>query len=502
VQDREDLIHCVEKLLNAHGAISFFLNGGPGTGKSHLLEQLVDQLPEYIGRTFPVFTRVSSERDFADLARTQLGQCKSAGFVDGLPPASCCDDVGEAWTWFSENAESMRQQLFAVLVDLDIEEIPLRRIADFFSQVRSLEKSWRRGAGRILYLIAGRWDNESLRRHFNTIGASFPYSEGINYFIWHGVTQDEIERIVLERHPDALPYHAAALRELVGGNPGAAVEALATCNNDILTIDELLSSVKEIANESQLTTRLLSRCTEMSAMSQQLVKQLMHTGINTYAGWREAVSQLAPLGIVDKREIGGAWYLVFRSWYVELVFRLNGEKLGLAGGYLADVPVDELVPRLTSVSTLCFEIVNETENWSRNLLIAELSSLAPEGKAHVLEGLDERLNTHTGTVEDAHHRAQEWRKRSQKNGGSSDINPLVAYCSTRDLAKLFGEVAGRTHVTHHTQLAAAIRGLADLRDSVMHSQVVTDDELRRLYGYRDQILSVMAELATPEYTLD
>ena len=72
-----------------------------------------------------------------------------------------------------------------------------------------------------------------------------------------------------------------------------------------------------------------------------------------------------------------------------------------------------------------------------------------------------------------------------------ELNPLIAYLSTRELANLIEELGAELHSPQWLRIAQAIRALSDVRDAVMHNQLIDDNQLEQLYKLQANIYDAL-----------
>jgi hypothetical protein len=284
------------------------------------------------------------------------------------------------------------------------------------------------------------------------------------------------------------------LFELSGGNPAVAVEVLQAAdeaNDASPSLQRLLEATKDVATEGSMARRMLSLWPELLPKGQQIVKQLLHRRYVTDPGSQAHVNQLLTLGLVRREKSEGQSYLGFKSWFVELLLRLHLTELGLEGERLNRVAVEEMVAPVTSVNDEAYHIIHEVENKVRNFVTLQFSMQEGPG-AHILQGRAARYLEEVNATEDAYDRALHWRQRSQRAGLSADLNPLLTYCSTRLLADLVEEMGHQTKSEVWLTISKALRELADVRDAVMHNQLIDDAQLRQLHALRAAVYAGLA----------
>lgn len=481
----------ISGLLLSKSAVSFFINGGPGTGKSYLASELAKDIPAAIPGAFIIGPNVVLASDFDNLPISQMQACFQAGFLDAVPPEDELRNVADAWIWLDHQNLFSSRQVFVVLVELG-SDLSLASIAELFSRIRHLEAAWNGSGARLLYLVIGSWDVVALTQYYEENGVSFPYTIGRNYMIWKGISSDAMYSLMQREIPSSMPIHGRVLHELCGGNPTVALEILRGLQGQDISVENLLDATRQVATDGETGCRWIEQWTQLTSDAKAIVKELLHQRCTTNSCSSEPVNQLVALGIVKQRRIGTERYLLFRSWYMELLFRLHLASLGMDETRLAEVQIEEMVPSILSVNQEAYETIHEIENNVRDFVALWLSmhDTQPE---HILVGKVEKYVNEIDDTEDLFDRAAHWRLRSEIAGLPKNLNPLLAYCSTRDLAALVVEVGRLLSSDAWQQIADLLERLAYIRDAVMHNQLIGDEQIRKLNELQRAVYRALAQ---------
>lgn len=73
------------------------------------------------------------------------------------------------------------------------------------------------------------------------------------------------------------------------------------------------------------------------------------------------------------------------------------------------------------------------------------------------------------------------------------LNSNIAYLSMSDLADLIETIGIERKWLSWQALANTLHGIRDVRDAVMHNQLIDQRVLTRLYDLREQIYAALAE---------
>jgi hypothetical protein len=489
-----NLVQRLARISGSNHASTFFINGPPGSGKSFLLNTLAERLPGEISRCIsfgPYPIRVGNH---GELGGRILQDFFEAGFLAHIPQEASHWDLVTIWRWIKENVQVAPRQTFFVFIDLaGWTPKSLKDTAQLFSVVRTLEGDWDSQDIRWLQIFAGCWDHPAMESYFREINTSFPYTVGHNYVLWEGISMQDMAEFIgdFSFHDSRLP-NRKILHEITGGHPGAAIDILNSIPEGKLSFPAIISATQRAAKEGPVGQELLAMWAELSPESKRAVKALL-------LGKRIPVVSLPPhlemlriAGIANRKSVGTQSYLELRSWYVTMVLWQHLEEIDIADAHTERINVSALMPRISTVCSEAYNLINEIENLARNFVTIQLS-LDSEPHFHYLMGRSLKYNRDTEVDEDAYQRAEDWRNRSLDRGLSADLNPLIAYLSTRDLANLIEELGGQADSPEWLRIAQAIRSLSDVRDAVMHNQFIDDSALRSLYDLQAEIYSAISQ---------
>ena len=490
------LIQDLHRLIESNRASSYFINGPPGAGKSYLLKSLVSSLPTIIQQCFVLGPYEISTGRSDELPKWILTDCSDAGFLESDLPDVDNWDLTKAWKLISDNSLSLTRQTFIVLIDIGNISIEIQpEIFTLFSGIRKFEGLWDSRNIRILLIIAGSWDHPDCIDYFrNIIETSLPYTIGHNYKIWSGIPKTEFDDLVKSCYSDdkRVPF-SQILYEITGGHPGAAIDILGQIDGKDLSVPSLLKAADLAALNGSNGRILIELWEKLPGDSKTSLKEMVFHRRIQATTLPAHLERLRIAGIATQKLVGEQYYLDFHSWYVELLVGYHVKDLGIASDNLNKIEFGDLIPPSLSLSSEAFRLINEIENLTRNYVTIQLSSRADSG-FHYLMGKAKKYNHKTEVEEDAYQRAEEWQNRSSEWGMPRDLNPLIAYLSTRDLANLIEELVADSGISEWTRIAQAIRSLSDVRDAIMHNQFIDDEAFERLFDLKAQIYEELSNL--------
>lgn len=494
-----DVLHGFAENAKRKQASSFYLNGPPGSGKSQLLGRLADQLPAAMQRTHVLGPYGIRWLDVESLATTLISGCAESGFLDRDRQLPQGLDFVSAWNWFASNAEVPGGQRFAILLDLlECSQPDYALMGNLFSMLRHLEGVWGRPDFGIHFLVAGYWDEAALESYFESINTSFPYTPGVNSESWQGPGIEEVSKLLTKARPEVKhPVFGRVLFELCGGQPLVALDILEWLPANDLTLRALLRATYDAAARGAAGQRLLAvwkmlPLPSLSVLTQLLARRRMRAPMP--AAFLKPLKACGAVTVDDSEPRG--CYIGFSSWYVELLVRLHAVDLGIPDADDQDATLAELIPEVHALNIEAYLMIHELENAMRNFVAIQLRLRQGE-RSHILAHRRERLRSdripESGDhIEDAYQKAVSWRNEASAIV-SMDVNPLIAFCSTKELAGLMRDVGGELQSGAVARIARALDDLNSIRNVVMHNQLVDVDCIERLLVLRHIIYQALDE---------
>lgn len=483
-----DAQEIIQKLIGSvrrpRSTSSFFLNGLPGSGKSRLLQSIAEQLPAAVPRMLVLGPYLADSAE--TLCPLLVQDCLANGLISEEPPEALVD-FSSMWHWLTTNLQAADKSLL-VLLEVPIPIEAGSAAANLLSAIRALENQADGRRFGLHHVVAGFWSHAALETYFKHINVSFPYTAGHNYKLWAGITETGItEMIPAGNHRE---LRGKLLWELTDGYPAAAQDILQCMGDGELTMASLIEATRAAAQNSPTALKL---CTIWKGLPPEpldlLRRMLNHRHVKVATNLRHA-DDLLTYGLARWVTVGEAHYLGFRSWYVELVAWLHMAELGLDNGKIGRVPPDELIPELTTFNREAFQLIYDIETTARHFAITYLYAHRKDNE-HILRKFAESYDTQKGSVEDAYSRATDWRARSEKKGLLTAHNPLITYCTTRDLAKIISDIGYESRTDAWKPIADAIEKLADVRDAVMHHQLIDLNTLKQLYALQVKMYNLV-----------
>jgi len=487
---KEKLVRKIEDFIRSRQATSLFINGAPGSGKTAFLSYLSKNLDLPRCDIFGPY-EVSSETEDS-LGLKILNDVSAMGLTASLPPDPQGLKLLDVWKWVAKEVGEDFNRTFVVLFDLNhSDEEQISTIGKLFSSIRVVDGLWDHNRLRIHHTVVGYWDQHALYNFYGQANVSFPYTVGYNYEVWNGLTRNEFIDWLERTHGDIDHIYGHLLFELAGGHPGVAAEILDHLPDDKLSLLNFLAATKKAASEGKLRRRLISTWRKLPEGVKELLEKLAirrHLSTNLSS---TIIDQILISGLVGRDRVGTEDYLSFRSWYIELVFRLHITELDFSGNKYHKIQIEELVPPVTTLNTEAYRVIHDIENTARNFVAIQFS-LCQDDNSHILRGKNEKIVS--GQTEDQFQRANQWQAQSKRKGIFTEQNPLLAYCSTSDLANLIRKISIEIDSKAWEDISEAVQDLVPIRDAVMHNQLISDQDLGKIYRLRNSIYDALSTL--------
>lgn len=486
-----DTLNAVARSIISRHVTSFFLNGAPGSGKSYFLSVLTRQLPLIVPRTCILGPYILSRGQLQRLTANVLRDCVAASLLDEdavetLPIA----DYAEFWRQTAPHISVGKIQELVILIDVEGEYLgrSVEEISVLFSAIRALESAPELRGIRLHHIVTGCWDHAAFEAHYEHANVSFPYTVGMNYAIWDGLDEDDIRQLLgtnKERHFSRL------LHELTGGHAAIAQQIIHQIGSRYPSFTSLIQITDSLSGDSPVTEQLLNLWKTLPEGAISFIEHLLLRRYIPVAKAEKYYTLLRVCGIARVKDVEPTSYIAFRSWYVEQVIRNHLGELGISEQAIQRICTAELVPDLISINEEAYRLINDIEVTVRNFVSLHIAKLSNNGSDHVLQGRAIKAQISDDDA-DAFTRAKDWRNRSSASVYFVELNPLISYCSTRDLANIIREISRELNVDSWAQIAASVEEMAPIRDAVMHHQLVDRSALDQLSALRSRVYSLLS----------
>jgi len=471
----------VQKII-AQKTTQYFINGAPGSGKSYALQRLKHDVPEYIAGTIIFGPFHISLASYQPYCQWVIQSFYDASYLDDKNPH--IHDIAELWEWLSEEVDAPNK---TVILLLDIEGNTThspQQMADFFSALRSLDTTNHKRQFKLHHVLTGYWDHVALENHYQTTHISFPYTVGHNYRLWDGLTAEDIKNLIPQESLNRDLY-ADVLYEITGGHAQMIIEILANIGYEF-KLEHLLHSIHTLAQSSITTTQLVAVWKELpQSVIVLLTDLLIHRSLPINAN-SSLYHYLLSNGIASFKQIDQQNYLHFKGWYIELMIRYHQGELRIIDERVGKLTPSDILPQIQSLNFEAYRLVYDIENAARNLVVIMLS---------IHKNLNETLlngftrNNPKSDDDELSIVADNQRTLADRRGLNIAINPIIAYISTNDLANLIEDIGYKYNLNQWKIVGKTMKDVKDIRNAVMHNQLIDEISLNKLYELQSQIYS-------------
>lgn len=388
-----------------------------------------------------------------------------------------------------QNAQLRRVVL--LIDDADQNVLGIERLATLLSSVRGFHEEWQEVDLNVHVIWAGSIIPTQLLLSFRErILASWPFTRDRSLLMLPDLSMEEILERLNQIRPDAKVrlVHAEYLYELTLGDVNAVSELLTLVGEQPINCATFLSASEHLIVSSEWGARLKS---SISKLSERGRKQLAHLMLGQYVRTKpydDLEDELILSGLVRVDETMNDRCLRLRSWLTEGGLRHHWHELGMISAEVPYCNHHELIPPIQCLNQRAFSIVCEIETVLRNLVVARLGRANNNG--HPFAGLNFK-ERQSGDREDQLSRSKRWQSQV---AGSKYVNAhaaLVSYVNTTDLIDLIWHLLQQKDpvVLPLQGVHQRLAGFKEIRDVVMHGQIITEESLENLLEIRQELYS-------------
>jgi hypothetical protein len=473
--------------LRPNHANSLFINGAPASGKSYLLTKIKECLPGDISgsKVFGPY-KIKALCEFQPLFVEDL---QNKFIIEDTEPLRNLVDFFSLWEWIMNNVKFPSFTKLIVLLDInysDLKSIDYWR--PILSGARAIEHTWIDDVAPLLIIISGYWDHQALRDFYKKIDLSDPYTFNENYEVLEGISEEELGGLLLQ-HDISTTISSkdfGLIFEFTGGHPGILIDVLGFMDDKELNMKSLMFATQKAVKNGKMAKKFINIWCRLSKSCKLILRELLFFGRYPYD--LLTMNQLVVSGIGNVKEVYGEPFLFLKSYYVELLIRSNLSLLGLEEGSLTpENYLKNIVPNLYHFNILAYQMICDLENMCRNLFSNKLLSNNGDSD-HILIGRGIKAESPKGEITDAYTRTLRWKDKSI----NSMDTPLITFLSTSDLGLLLAEVAYENGNDVWNTLSDYVYDLLDIRNSVMHSQMIGDEEIDRLIKIQKGVYSLIS----------
>lgn len=486
---RETAETVINTLENAVRGRQILVLGSPHSGKTTFLNQVYEQISirhrswiAFMAGPASNFLLPAFFRNLVDFLKKE-GCLNSkfdlpersfslAGFFEKLSPAVY---------------KEMLRHLVILVDNLDENKMPLDEISNLLSSVRGFYTEWRDIDINVHFVFVGQVSPRRLLGLYRDAdSASWPLQQGKTIFHLPQLTINEVNEKLnkkMDNSGSTADLYSRYLFELSNGDVFTISQLLANHTKKILNCQSLFESAEELVNNVDWIGTLGLQIRGLSARASQVLSRNLQ-GQFVCVNDQELKEELLLSGLFHETEFGSI-YLV--NAVVERSLRKNWARIKPKDASDVFNDLSELVPPVFCLNNTAFELISQIEMLLRNVVVIRLGSQRKQ--KHLLSGLNIRVNHRTRLKEDQYFRSSDWRKQVSRSQFVYTHAALVSYTDTRDLLELLDHLIESNDdvINCLKPLRSQLSGMKEIRDAVMHGQVINERSVENLYQIYNQL---------------
>jgi len=401
-------------------------------------------------------------------------------------------DFTAFWEWAATKIASTKQ-IFLVTVDVgDSGNLRPSNIASHFSNARKLETCLFGTGLRVYTVFEGFWNPFLLDAYYKELGISFPYTPAYNYAEWQGIDEKQTAQLVSHMYPNARPIIGRLLHEIADGNPAIIMGILGEVQEENFNYEGIIDATREYARCGSLSLELVDIWMSLPPKAKETLATIILRRRALGLVSSDMKRLLSCFGLTKLVYIQNQEYLCLRSWFVELLLVIHRERLGLSEHILERIDMTEIMPELTTINTEAYQLIHDIETQVRNFVVQQRYRLIYPSLEDDILDVDIKIR---GTKsENVARETAKWKSRSERKGVMVNVNPRISYSSTGQLCGLLESIAFELHSNEWLEIASNLDEMKDIRDAVMHNQIINDIHLERLYELQAHVYRALNQV--------
>lgn len=489
----------INSLENAVRGRQILIVGPPYSGRSKILDILAHEISNRqrnwiafsSGSANALFSHSFYERLVATLKR---GGCLDPEFNLGNKPSSLTSFfIRMDNALYKENIRHL-----VILVDnLDEELMSLEDIANILSTVRGFYTEWNEIEINIHFVFVGKVNLHNLLKLYKGAdGASWPLLQGKTVFNIPPLTTDEVRNELLQtasRHDRSLDLYANYLFELTCGDVLTLSNTLKMIDDRKVSCHVLFDAAENLITNSEWIKIIEKRMRNLSTEAIDIVTYKLSGQFISLLD-RELKQEIILSGLMRTDDKS---FMVVTNPVIERTLRKHWQNWfpGRSDNVFSDI--SELIPPIFTLNKKAFELISEIEMLLRNTVVVRLGVHTSDSKKHLLSGLNYEFNNYNELKEDQYMRSKDWRHKVGKSRFVDAHAALISYTDTKDILGLIDYLISVNDqvVSSLKLLRDKLSGLKEIRDAVMHGQVINEQSVENLIDiYNDLNNSLLLKI--------
>ncbi len=419
------------------------------------------------------------------------------------------------FSWMKEFVDISNLPPLVIGVDA-IEIESYNDLHDLYSSQRKFCTEWKKEEVEfeVHFISLGNWVPTLLQKeYFTSISWPFDYDKNLHYF--PDLTDFEIFDLLTEHNQfEPKRIHSQYLWELTRGDRMTINYLLLENKQPLLNCEEIFKSCLQIIEGSHAFVSMLElKLKVLSENAKEVLSELLDGYWRSISTRDDLAEELMSSGLVERYATGPITTFRFKNWVTESAIRHHKEQLSHVFTFKSFGNYREIIPPVTCLNRSAYAYICEIENLLRNDIILRLSII--NSSEHPLMG----INTSRSVAEDlkrierikkkearnesvseeekktisAYEIAKKWRDEIANNKYVDAHASLVSYIQTIDLLNILNTLATRKDVwANHVKFNNKdTNALKEIRDVVMHNQVITEASYDFLEKVRDDLYKAL-----------
>ncbi len=494
---RQDLAaQITNKLYESMRGRQIIILGGPQSGKTRMLTELRQKI-EQVNRLWLVYGPVPAQSLLSPMFySTLLHWLQHEGVLEAQTdptdiPTSLLDFWQEVSPFLNKN---LVRRIVILVDDANLDELGETDLVARFSAVRGFHEEWTDVDLTVHFVWAGTALASRLTELYKgSDRASWPFVRDHTLYLLPDLTVSEVYAWLVgtAKHTPQRLIHAEYLHEMTQGSVACLSAILQHLGESPINCAGLLRAAESLFADQQWIDTIRSHIVNLSDNARQQLGVLLNGQFLSVRQFCVLEDELNIFGLVRVDKVDELRLLRLHNWLIECTLRRHWNVFQPIVG--SDVFRDdsELLPPTQVIDRGAFALLTEIESLLRNIVVVRLTG--QQGKAHPFVGLNLEVKRR-GPIgdpeyEDQYTRSTKWKKSVGNSRFVDTHGALISYTDIKDLLGLLDHLFSvNDHVTEPLRwIRPKLNGFKEIRDAVMHGQIITEESLDNLIEIRQDL---------------